>query len=78
MLSYLEELIVQIRDVTAGKQEISDTEDVTDTARALTKDFRRLEFSLACTVRKELNLDDISSDDLKTEEDKMREAGQRR
>jgi hypothetical protein len=76
-LSYLEELIVRIRDVTVGKEKLSDISDVADMARALLKDFRGVEFSLACTVRKELKLDDISRDDLKTEEQRMAEEDQR-
>jgi hypothetical protein len=72
-LSQLEQLISRTRDVTAGKEKIADVSDVSDMAWTLVKDFRALEFSLASTVRKELGLDDISRDDLKTEEQKWRE-----
>ena len=73
-LSWLEELIVNIRDVTVGKETISDVSDISEMARSLVKSLRALEFSFACTVRKKLKLDAISQDDLKTEDEKWREA----
>lgn len=72
-ISYLEDLIIRIKDVAAGREEISDVSEVTEMARALAQNFRKLAFSLSQTIRKELDLDEISPDDLKTDEQKQME-----
>lgn len=67
------ELVIKLRDITAGKEKISEGQmpDCATTASYLARDLRKLRFSLAQTVRKELKLDEISPDDLLTEQEKV-------
>jgi len=72
-IEFLQELIMLIKD----SDERSEPSRISETAGDLARSFRELSFSLSQSVRKQLDLDDISPDDLKTELDKAREADQK-
>jgi hypothetical protein len=80
--------VIQLREAAFGLADLlatmqltgnsaPDISDAAEQAWALAKDFRQLRFSLAQSVRADLNLDGVSLDDLLSEQEKMLAQAQR-
>jgi hypothetical protein len=74
-IEILGDLLMRVRDAIDDDAELA---DVSEMAQSFARSFRKLSFSLSQSVRRQLNLDEIILDDLKTEDERFREETQGR